>query len=158
MNILKKFVLICALLTAGAAQAGDSSSGCGLGWMVFKKNSLISSALRATTNAIFLNSIAMTFGTSGCAQHSIVKNEKKSLHYAENNLPQLMVDMASGEGEFINGFAQTLGCDGAEFSKAAQANYGKIITKQEMKAPEFLNNVHGAILSDETLARSCGLI
>ena len=47
----------------------------------FFLNSLLSSSLRATTNAILLNgTFGMTFGTSNCSKHSIVKKEFQKIH------------------------------------------------------------------------------
>jgi hypothetical protein len=138
--------------------AGDSSSGCGLGWAVFKKNSLVSSSLRMTTNAFFLNTIAMTFGTSGCAQHSIVKAEKKGLHYVDANMKQLMVEMAAGEGEFVDGLAATLGCEAQSFGQKMQNNYSSVFSHMDMSARKVLDNVGTQVLTDKELAQACGLI
>lgn len=138
--------------------AGDSSSGCGLGWAVFKDNSLISSALRATTNAIFLNTIAMTSGTSGCAKHSIVKNDKKSLHFMDANKHQLMTEMAYGQGEYVSGLATLMGCDAQVFSETMKERYQEVFAREGMKARELVNRVQAQILLNKNLAASCGLI
>ena len=138
--------------------AADSSSGCGLGWQIFSKNSLISSSLRATTNAITLSTVGMTLGTSGCAQHSIVKNESQGIHFAEANQQQLMVEMAQGEGEFVASFATVIGCDVASFGPAVQKNYTKIYTSEETTANEMYQNLKTAVVTDETLARACAII
>ena len=92
LSVLLTVIFLFSLVSV-SAMAGDSSSGCGLGWQVFKDNSLVSSSSRAITNVTFLNTGAMTFGTSGCAKHSIVKNEAKAIHYAQANQNQLMVDL-----------------------------------------------------------------
>ena len=36
----------------------------------------------------------MTFGTSGCAHHDIVKNDEKAVIYAVNNYNSLVAEMA----------------------------------------------------------------
>jgi hypothetical protein len=112
------------------ASADDQSSGCGLGWQVSQKNSLLSSAVRLTTDTILPNSFSMTFGTSGCAQHTIVKNDEKAVEYAVNNYDSIVVEMAEGHGEFLQGFAQALGCSGSassSFGSFTQSRYQKII-------------------------------
>lgn len=154
-----KWIVLVALIVLGRATfAADSSSGCGLGWQVFKKNSLVSSSLRATTNAFFLNTIAMTFGTSGCAKHSIVKNDKKSLHFLENNLPMVQAEMAMGSGEYINGLAQTFGCDENTFSGHMQNNYSKVFNQNNKKAYDVLIAVEKEIVLNPTMLKACGLI
>lgn len=149
--------VVCAMLMV-PTMAGDSSSGCGLGWAVFKDNSLISSALRATTNAIFLNTVAMTLGTSGCARHSIVKNDKKSLHFMDANKHQLMTEMALGGGEYVNALSHLMGCEPQAFSQNMQQNYGEVFVREGMQPRELVNRVQAQILSSKELAASCGLI
>jgi len=157
---MKKCLVLLGLflgLISTNLYAGDSSSGCGLGWAVFKKNSLVSSSLRATTNAIFLNSIAMTFGTSGCAKHSIVKNEAKQLHFSETNYPQLVAQMSQGQGEYVNSMAGLMGCDSAAFSQTMQQNFSQVVPAAD-SATELVQNMQLQVLTNESLARSCGII
>lgn len=161
MKTLKNWSLIAAIvLFAGSfqAKAADSSSGCGVGWMIFKDQSLISSALRATTNGIFLNTIAMTFGTSGCARHSIVLNDKKTLHYTEANQAQLQMEVAQGSGEHLNGLSYLMDCSPEVFSSTLQENYGEVFNKERMSAREVVNNIQAQVLLNKNLARSCGII
>ena len=57
---MKKIILI-VLVAMFSTQllAADGSSGCGPGWYVTKKNSLLSSAIRATTNAILIPTVTL---------------------------------------------------------------------------------------------------
>lgn len=158
MNMLKKSLTLLAfafILTN--AQAADSSSGCGLGWAVFKDNSLISSALRATTNAMFFNTIGMTFGTSGCARHSIVMNDKKTLHFTEANHNVLKLEVAQGRGEHLNGLSHLMGCSPDVFSTTLQKNYNQVFKNEEVSPRELVNNIQAQVVSNEDLARSCGI-
>ncbi len=154
-----KSVLICALMFIAApfaAHADDDSSGCGVGWMVFKEKSLVSSSLRATTNATFLNTIAMTFGTSGCAKHKIVQQDKASQHFAEVNGQQLMQDMARGEGEYLNAFAGTLGCKNVQaLGQATQKNFMYLYPHAQVPASQVVEGSKLMVLADESLAKSC---
>ena len=121
-------VIVGAQIQLAAAE--DSSSGCGLGWQVSQKNSLLSSAVRTTTDIVLPNTFSMTFGTSGCAQHSIVKNDEKAVIYAVNNYDSIVVEMAAGHGEFLQGFAEALGCTDAAYTKFGsftQSRYKKIV-------------------------------
>lgn len=100
-----------ALFSSGA-MAADGSSGCGPGWYLFKDNSLVSSALRATTNNFLFPVVTfgMTTGTSNCTKHQIVMKEKESLHFVTHNYPEVQVDIAKGEGEYLRSLATTIGC------------------------------------------------
>lgn len=156
---MKKILVIAlTLLISSPLLAGDSSSGCGLGWQIFKKNSLISSALRSTTNVIFLNTVGMTFGTSGCAQHSIVKNDKKSLHFMDANKHHLMTEMAMGEGEHLKAFSQILGCDESQFAETMKENYKEVFRKDDLNARQLINLVKAQMIYQPNLRKGCGLI
>ncbi|MBC98930.1 MAG: hypothetical protein CME63_14395 [Halobacteriovoraceae bacterium] len=160
MNMLKKCLTLLSLifiLSVSNPQAADQSSGCGLGWMVFKDNSLISSALRATTNAMFFNTIGMTFGTSGCARHSIVMNDKKTLHFTEANHNELKLEVAQGSGEHLNGLSHLMGCSPEVFSSTLQKNYNRVFTKENISPRELVNNIQAQVVSEENLARGCGI-
>ena len=100
----------------------------------------------------------MTLGTSGCAQHSIVKNEAEGIHFAESNHHQLMVEMAQGQGEFVSGFATVIGCESESFAQGVQKNYDKIFTSEDTSASEMYKNLKQLVGSDISLARSCAII
>ena len=99
LKTITKAALALALLSATSAFAADGSSGCGPGWYIFKENSMVSSALRATTNGWSspVVTIGMTFGTSNCAQHKLVMNDKRGLHFVTHNTNNLLaVDLSGG--------------------------------------------------------------
>jgi hypothetical protein len=141
-----------------AAHAEDQSSGCGLGWQVSNKNSLLSSSIRNTTNGIASNqTFGMTSGTSGCAKHSIVQNDKKGIHYAEANFQNLQVEMAEGHGEFVENFASVLGCSPAsygEFSNTMRAHYSEIFDESATPS-KVLTRVKGAMQAEPGLVAGC---
>lgn len=157
-KLLGLFCLIGVMGFSTHAQADDQSSGCGIGWQVLKKNSLISSTTRAWINATFSNTIAMTSGTSGCAKHSIVQNEKKAIHYTESNLGQLMIEVANGDGEHLRGLASVMGCSEesfADFSKATQGHYADIFPDSNVSAKDVLRQVRQVINAGPSLASQC---
>lgn len=150
---------LMALISATSVFAADSSSGCGMGYEVAPKQSLVSSSTRALVNATFSNTIAMTLGTSGCAKHSIVKNEAKGIHFAEANLNVLAIEMARGNGEFVNTFASVFGCQNSSaFGSMVQANYETVLPSASTSGVELYNNVKAQIKNNATLASSCSLI
>jgi hypothetical protein len=156
--------LLLAFLAMGLAlpaMAADSSSGCGLGWAVSSRNSLVSSAVRATTNGLFFNStFGMTSGTSGCTKHSIVQIEKEQIYYTEANRENLVVEMAQGQGEFVDAYARVLGCSGESvntFRQVTQKSYPAIVTSSDVSAAQILHNLKEQMRKSPTLAASCGV-
>lgn len=151
------FLLSVFALFSIASSANDSSSGCGLGWEIAPKQSLLSSAFRSTTNVVLPNTFSMTFGTSGCAQHSVVKNEREQMYFVESNLEPLSIEMAQGDGETLRGFAVVMGCASAyeKFSGLVQKQYSEIFSGQT-SPNSVLSGVKAGIRSDSTLSRVCG--
>ncbi len=154
---MKKSFLFLAVVSLFAikANAQDGSSGCGLGWEVAPKQSLVSSSTRTITNVTFLNTVAMTFGTSGCAKHSIVQKDKEAKYFAEANYHSLMIEMAQGRGENLANFAAILGCDTNTFASRLQSHYGQIFSTKDVPADTMLDNVNFAIFSDFSLTAAC---
>jgi hypothetical protein len=156
--LMKNMIISLAFLVSFGALAADSSSGCGLGWEVAPKQSLVSSFTRNLVNATASSTIAMTLGTSGCAKHSIVQNDAKGIHFAEANLNQLAIDFSRGNGEFVNGFAAVFGCQNVNaFGSMVQSNYDSVMTNN-VSGVELYNNVKKEIQKNAALSQSCTLI
>ncbi len=156
---MKLIITLFALLSASMAFAGDSSSGCGMGWQVAKDNSLVSSFTRGVINGTFSNTIAMTLGTSGCAKHSIVYNEMKGIHFVESNKNELAIDMAKGNGEYVTGLAQVFGCQNTKaFGSMVQNKYESVLPSENISGVELYNNVKNEIRKDSSLSQTCSLI
>ena len=158
--------IISALLIGGAfslnAWAADGSSGCGPGWYVAKENSILSSALRLTTNGILFPAvtIGMTFGTSNCTQHKLVLREKESLYFATMNHYELKGDIATGRGEYLSAFAATMGCPVSaqpRLNSELRSAYGRIYPAAKPAAEDVLIQVYRVILSDKELTEKCSL-
>lgn len=156
---MKLIIALFALLSASFAFAGDSSSGCGLGWEVAPKQSLVSSFTRSLVNSTASSTIAMTLGTSGCAKHSIVYNEKQGIHFVESNKMELAVEMAKGQGEFVAGLAEVFGCQNAKaFGSMVQNKYESVLPNANVSGVELYNNLRNEIKNDSALNASCSLI
>jgi hypothetical protein len=157
---MKKIIIgLFAIISATAAMAGDSSSGCGLGWQVAPSTSLVSSFTRMLVNATASNTIAMTLGTSGCAKHSIVYNESQGIHFAEANMNELAIEMASGNGEVVQGFAAVFGCQNSQvFGSMVQSKFESILPSEKTSGVELYNNVKAEIKNNATLSSTCNLI
>jgi len=156
---MKLIIGLMALVATSAVFAADSSSGCGMGYEIAPKQSLVSSSTRSLVNGTFSNSIAMTLGTSGCAKHSIVKNDAKGIHFAEANMNQLAVEMARGNGEFVASFASVYGCNNSEaFGSMVQSKYESVLPTSNTSGVELYNNVKSEIRNNAALSASCSLI
>lgn len=160
--MLKILLGISVSLFSFSIYAADGSSGCGPGWYVFKKNSLVSSSLRSTTNGILgpAVTLGMTFGTSNCSKHSIVQKEKESLHYVTMNYHELKSDIAKGNGEFLTSFSHTLGCPtsaNASFHKNLQKNYNKLFKTSNVNPEDTLLEVYNTIFTNKELTNKCAL-
>lgn len=160
---MKRIVFaVIALFMSVPALAADGSSGCGPGWYIMQENSLVSSALRATTNGILLPivTIGMTFGTSNCTQHKIVLKEKESLHFATMNHFELKADMAKGGGEYLSAFASTIGCPTAvqtRLNDQLRDNFSSVYPTTNVNPEGVLVEVYKTIFSDTELTQKCSL-
>lgn len=156
---MKLIIALMALVATSSVFAADSSSGCGMGYEIAPKQSLVSSSTRSIVNATFSNTIAMTLGTSGCAKHSIVKNDAKGIHFAEANMNVLALEMSRGNGEFVSSFASVYGCNNTEaFGSMVQANYETVLPTANTSGVELYNNVLAQIKTNAALSASCSLI
>lgn len=130
MKLLTLFAAIFAV-SASAYAAGDKNpsgtDGCGLGWQVTQKKTMLATVTRATTNAVVPPTFGMTTGTIGCDQHSIAKREVPALNMVATNQDALLIDIAAGGGENLAALAQAMGCsNSAGLAQQAQANYASL--------------------------------
>ncbi len=153
-----RFLLVAMIILFPALSMADSSTGCGLGSIIWKENSILSALFRATTNHSFSSQLfGITTGTSGCSQHSIVKRDMYPVYYAEANLPELRYEMAQGQGEYVATFAEVLGCSPsaqAEFATWAKGSYSKLFNDANATPKDFLKGL-GRELKQTSFASSC---
>lgn len=126
---MKKLMMVVGMMLVGfSAQAkGGGSDGCGLGWQVTQKKSLVATTTRATTNAIVPPTFGMTTGTIGCDQHSIARRDVPAAQFVATNYDALLMDMAQGEGESVAALAATLGCgDSAAFGAMTRREFSSL--------------------------------
>lgn len=159
---MKSLIISIVFTLSSQVFAMDGSSGCGPAWYILKDNSLVSSALRATTNGIFglTVTIGMTVGTSNCTKHKIVKTEQKTLHFVNENYFELMAQATQGQGEYLTNLAATIGCHNRtqdHFNQKIQTQFSKIFKKEKKSASETLLEVYKVILTDKELTQSCSL-
>ena len=157
---MKKLAFLAFLISAFpvSAMAADMSSGCGLGWQVTQKNSLLASTIRNTTHAVLPNTFSMTFGSSGCGQHSIVQADRPAFDYLASNYDPVMMEMADGRGEYLEGFARAMGCDESatlDFARMTRSNIKSITNDGKATPVETFYNVKNGIKANPVLSRAC---
>ena len=158
MVFFKLFIMLFLFSLQSITYAEDSSTGCGPGWYVAKDHSLISATTRGAINQMTgLAIFGMTFGTSNCARHSIVENKNKQIHFVEENLDQLEVELAMGKGHYVEQFASVMGCNERpnHFINAMKKSYIKLFNKGSINSYEFLKNVKSTIKSHPFLSKEC---
>ena len=164
MKNLNKWILPVLMVTAlpylaFAESSEDKSDGCGLGWQVTKNHTMIATTTRGTTNGVVSPTYGMTSGTLGCDQHSLAKRDQAAALYAANNYESLSTEMAEGKGEYLQGFARTLGCNDASlntFGKMTQSNYGSL--SDSKNGFELIKSVKDQIKQNPTLSANCNSV
>ena len=141
---MKKNLLLGACfavaLMATPARAIDSTGGCGLGSMAWKGQSgIIPQVLAMTTNSMFLNTIGVTLGTSGCDPNGRVTGGTGKLVLAviENNMEQFAMDASRGQGETIETIAGILDVDSKELGQKAQQSFAYLFVDENVEAVDL---------------------
>lgn len=133
-------VAFAVALMATPARAIDSTGGCGLGSMAWRGQSgIIPQVLAMTTNGIFLNTIGVTLGTSGCDPNGRVTGGTGKLVLAviENNMEQFAMDASAGRGETIDTIAGILDVDSEKLGAKAQQNFAYLFTDENVEAVDL---------------------
>ena len=158
-KLLKLITLITPLLFLNTLKAKDKSSGCGLGWKVSKRMSITSSSVRLSTNS-FTSPLGITSGTSGCKRHSIVQNDFKQIHFVEENMDQLEVEMSIGQGQYVDQLATLMGCGNIinAFNKTMQQNYSDLFKGSKIIPVNLLKTVKNKIVNSSELSKGCHII
>lgn len=139
-NLVLGAVFAAALFAVSPAKAIDSTGGCGLGSMAWRGQSgIIPQVLAMTTNGIFLNTIGVTLGTSGCDPNGRVTGGTGKLVLAviENNMEQFSMDASAGRGETIDTIAGLLEVDSAKLGAKAQQNFAYLFTDENVEAVDL---------------------
>ena len=140
MRMLAKIALVLSLLPL-VSFAEDTVDSCGLGWEVMEDKTLLGTSVRATTNYFVPPSFGMTSGTMGCDKHEIASKDMEKAKYAVTNFETLKLEMAAGQGETLDAFAQVMGCESQNFSKMTEDNFNQIYSSSETSAVEMFKNV-----------------
>ena len=144
----------------------DKSTGCGAGSLLVKKNSILSTTTRATVDGSVTSGMTRYFGTttgtSGCAQHSIVKGEERPLLFAKINYEILRKEISLGSGPFLHGLASSLGCPAKSlpsFAKELRKNYQVLFpfNSANETSQKFISNIKSIMKTNHSLVNSCNV-
>lgn len=139
-NLLLGGVLGLVMMASTPSFAIDSTGGCGLGSMAWKGHSgIIPQVLAMTTNGMFLNTVGVTLGTSGCDPNGRVTGGTGKLVLAviENNMEQFAMDASRGQGETIETIAGILDVDSKELGQKAQQSFAYLFVDENVEAVDL---------------------
>ena len=155
---MKKFLVfvLAAFLVitfAGVSFAAPKDNvGCGLGYIIFKgKDGLLSQTCAATTNGTFGNqTFGITSGTSECEQYSTFTANDKLDKFVSDNMDNLAVDIARGQGEYLNTLAVLLEVPEGEragFYTKLQTHFSDIYTADTVTYVDVIKNIEIVVTS-----------
>ena len=135
---------LCGALMFSTNATAVDSTGCGLGSMAWKGQSGIGPQVAAiSTNTTFLNTLGVTFGTSGCDPNGRITGGtgKMVLAFIENNMEQFAMDASRGQGETLQTLAGIMEVDEKELSEKVQQNFAVLFPNQDVEAVEVTLNL-----------------
>ncbi len=143
------FALSAGLMIMGVGTGlavNKSNTGCGLGYVLMKnQEGILFEALAVTTNGTSANqTFGITSGTSECKQPaSFVKNEKLE-KFVYHNMDELAVDIAKGEGKYLETLADLMNVpveERGEFYSKLKNNFDKIFHSEDVTPNEVINTI-----------------
>ena len=146
---MKKILIsaaVAAALASSALGAQQTMSGCGLGYMLFGKENPNNMPMQLAATLFNGTSGNQTFGissgTSGCNPDGVWASNEELNNFTGQNIEKLAADMARGNGETLDAFADLAGvADKPAFFAATQQNFERIYTHENITAGEVLTNL-----------------
>lgn len=166
---MKKTILVIALLfgwlgsqvNMSFAANPDTGPGCGLGklaWGEYKhQKNIAPQVMMVTTNVTGFNTVAISFGTSGCTNDGIIMAKHKEPLFAEINFDSLSQEMAQGQGEHLASLATLMGVPAErqpEFFALAQERYASLIASGETTPRAMIMALHEVMAQYLVLAKA----
>ncbi len=154
---MKKLALIVLALIASipafAAGKNYGAAGCGLGNVIFGKESQI---LAATTNGSSNTQLfGITSGTSNCTDGAAMASASQLPVFVEANRMALATDAARGSGETVANLSQAMGCNNAgALATTLQKNYSKIFSNKVASSEQVAESIKSAVKSNSNLSCS----
>lgn len=159
---MKKIIAGAILLTSSSmafAASNHGPAGCGLGSSVLfpDASAWYEHVMAATTNGTSGNqTFGMTSGTLGCQD----ANGPLQLGQAfmDDNMDQLAMDAAKGEGESLSALAEVMGIESQDtvaFNRAVQSNFDSIFTAEGTSGSAY-EAMKAAMAKDASLQKYLG--
>ena len=149
------------LLPVSVFAAGYGAAGCGLGSMVLGSKPGATQVLAATTNGTFgSQTLGITFGTSNCGDHGLVKVSKEREVFAQENYTSLVKEMAQGKGENLYTLASLYQCPAAshqEFGAMVQEKFENLVANDQTTSTELLSQLENQLTHHPKLSKSCNI-
>lgn len=138
-KIMRGLLVMVGIILPALSQADDRSYGCGFGSQVAPRKTLISTTTAGVIDALSMptRAFAITSGTSGCAQHDLVKNEFVKEHFIAANFETLKFESALGQGEHLAALGQFYGCPDnlrPQFASHMKRNFSQLFSQSNAKA------------------------
>ena len=163
MNKLSKsaaiFLLAIPLSTLSSTTLAGTTSGCGLGSVVFEGQSgLLPNILAMTTNTGLSSNqiLGLTSGTSACDETVVVTNEYQRKIFVSNNLDSLSHEIAQGQGDHLSSLATLMGVslkDQPLFFSFAQNQYGTLFNSSDINADQLIAALNDAMRLNPALSK-----
>ena len=147
-------------MTLSLSAKKPNAAGCGIGSLVFKKNTKLDQILAATTNQSSSQSSSISSGTSGCNKKGAVSYMRhRQAEFVTYNYERLREEIALGKGEAVEGFALLLGCPAnSSFSSMARSHHAEFFSIPRNKPSNFVQNVESYIKKNTKLSKNCKTI
>jgi len=140
-------LFLALLLGAGAAGAvTKSTTGCGLGYYLFKDatDTFATQLLAVTTNSMGTQTFGILTGTGGCRQPKRLVSDERLHEFVAGNMDSLAADMASGQGESLDTLAELMSVPEPErpaFCATLQENFSNIFTSRDVQSAQVIDNI-----------------
>lgn len=147
---MKKMALVLAVsvmmvsISSLALAAPYGTAGCGLGSVLFKDEPGGTQIFAATTNGTFGNqTFGITTGTLNCGDPIWAHSSVETQQFVAHNMDALAIDVAAGQGETLDAFAELMQVPAEEraaFAANMQQNFAEVFTSEQVVMAEVIDN------------------
>jgi hypothetical protein len=152
-------IVVVAAATIALGPIVASAKQCGIGDRVFpSKETNVQKLGALTTNFWTFKGISTTFEIAGCTESDNIfkkASTERIRHYAGNNLDHLAVDMARGDGEYLEALAYLIEIDAedrAPFRALTRARFETLFAHDRVTSDEMLEALRDIMSEHEDLS------
>ncbi len=153
---MKRFLFIIVLVSVTLALSGicfaqQKNTGCGLGSMAWEgQTGLIQQVVAVSTNGTFLNTFAITSGTSNCDRPKNYVDSEDLRKFVADNMDGLAKDIAKGSGEHLEALSVLMEvpqAGKAQWHSKLQRNFSVIYPSSQVSHIEVIKNIEYVMTS-----------